>query len=117
VSAGKTAKVLLTEVELVEVDRFNLEDIQTLVGGYVEATFGDGWAAMYNEDGGPLGYPPNVHAANLMTALGAFRPYVGSVVFIGVEDGDTVNVPQHIVDKAKEIGILDVEAYEDYTGE
>jgi hypothetical protein len=115
-----TAKVLHVkadgQVDLVDASRTDIADLQKLVGGYVEATYGDGWAAMYDEDGGPKGSPPNPSAQLLMMALGAARFYVGDVVFIGIKGGDTANVPQHIVDKAKEIGILDVEKFEDYTG-
>jgi hypothetical protein len=121
-NADRAAKVLHVKadgtVDLVDASRTDISDIQQLVGGWVEATYGDGWAVMYDEEGGPKGYPPNMPAALLMSALGAARMYVGDVVFIGLKNDDTANVPQHIVDKAKEIGIiLDVEKFEDYTGE
>lgn len=114
-----TAKVLHVKadgtVDLVDVSRTDIADLQRLVGGWVEATYGDGWAAMYDEEGGPKGSPPNPAAYLLMGVLGAPRPYVGDVVFIGIKNDDTADVPQHIVDKAKELGFLDPDAFEDYT--
>lgn len=103
-------------VELVEVASGDLKPVQDLIGGWIEITFGHRWLVMYDEDGTAKGLAPNGNALLLMVALGAPRPYVGDVVFFGSRGRQTANVPLHIIDKAKELGILDSDEFADYAG-
>lgn len=114
-----TVKGLLVKVDggidLVEVDANDLAPVQELIGGWIEITFGDRWVAMFDEDGIQKGLAPNANALALMLALGTPRPYVGNVMFFGTRGRQTANVPIHVIDKAKALGLLDPEEFRDYT--
>ena len=103
-------------IDLVQVDNGDLAPVRDLVGGWVETTFGDTWVAMFDEEGMLKGLTPNLSVFALMVALGAPRGYVGDVVFFGVKGDQTTNVPVHLIEKAKEIGLLEATRFLDYTG-
>jgi hypothetical protein len=108
-------------IHLVEVDAGDGDAVRELVGGWLEGTFGDGWHVFYDEEALMKHSPPNRNAFALMMALQTPRPLLGDVIFFGTKnkrDGsqDSKNVPVHIIDKAKELELLDVDAFEDYAG-
>jgi hypothetical protein len=63
---------------------FTLEELQHVVGGYIEAVYlRDGWIMMINEEGKLLGLPYNVlatHLARTHGSLSADDYIVGDVV-------------------------------------
>lgn len=96
----KPIRVLIVrdrECEVQTIDQ-DLETLQSLVGGYVEAVnFGPGAVALLNEDGKMLGLPTN----NLATLwIGDY--IVGTmVVVVAVDaDGNFTDVPDDILELA-----------------
>jgi hypothetical protein len=96
----------LNEPARVETIDAGLENLQTLVEGNIEAVSGDDWHFYLNEEGKILGLAPNRRAALLvLEATGAlFDVYCGNVVVLGeTHDGDEGDVPEHLIDLAKQL--------------
>lgn len=89
------------EPTIVDVD--NLQTLQSLIGGYVEAIYGPGWVGYCNEHGKLDGLPVNPLANTLAgvlkwTARGK-DTLVGDVVFCGPPDdeGCETDVPTSVL--------------------
>lgn len=85
----------------------DLETLQSLVGGYIEAVnFGPGVVALLNEDGKMLGLPTNNRATRWAIARNiGLRPgdyIVGTMVIVGAvdADGDFTDVPDDVLELA-----------------
>ena len=77
----------------------DLETLQFLVRGNIEAVSGDDWHFYLNEEGKILGLEPNVRAGALVLQLrGDVQDvYCGDVVFLGATpDGDEADVPERV---------------------
>lgn len=77
----------------------DLDTLQQLVGGNIEAVSGDDWHFYLNEEGKILGLEPNVRAGALVLQLtGDLQDvYCGEVVFLGeTDDGDEADVPASV---------------------
>lgn len=76
-----------------------LESLQHLVRGNIEAVSGDNWHFYLNEEGKILGLEPNLRAGALVLQLtGDLQDvYCGDVVFLGeTPDGDEADVPDNV---------------------
>lgn len=74
----------------------DLESLQHLVRGNIEAVSGDNWHFYLNEEGKILGLEPNTRAGALVLQLNGnlHDVYCGDVVFLGeTPDGDEADVP------------------------
>ncbi|KQQ96350.1 hypothetical protein ASF72_01425 [Arthrobacter sp. Leaf141] len=74
----------------------DLETLQHLVRGNIEAVSGDNWHFYLNEEGKILGLEPNTRAGAMVLQLtGDLQDvYCGDVVFLGeTPDGDEADVP------------------------
>ena len=103
----------LNEPVRVETIDAGLENLQTLVAGNIEAVSGDDWHFYLNEEGKILHLPPNRRAGLLVLEKTGMLAdvYCGTVVFLGeTHDGDEGNVPQHLVDLARKLFGLELEA-------
>lgn len=77
----------------------DLETLQHLVGGNIEAVSGKDWHFYLNEEGKILGLEPNVRAGALVLELTGDLTdvYCGDVVFLGeTADGDEADVPASV---------------------
>lgn len=81
--------------------------LQELVGGYIEAVYGDGWLLFCNEQGLLDGLAINVRATRLARALGWSTGDLlcGQVVFFGTDYLDA-DVPAYVLDTARTLGYL-----------
>lgn len=85
----------------------DLDTLQGIVGGYIEAVSYDGtWHAYCDEEGKIKRKPVNPFATALAYGLGWPKGdmLVGDVVFLGEsesEDGEEGDVPQDVIDKWK----------------
>ena len=83
----------------------DVEQIQQVVGGYVECVnFSDTTSLWVNEEGKCIGLPPNLFATRLWEKFyGRTDIVVGDVAVLGgVDDeGDTLGCPQSIIDEVK----------------
>lgn len=79
----------------------DLETLQGMVGGYIEAFSGPTWVGYCNEEGKINGLLPNVRATQLARAArwGTLDVLMGDVVFVGPpdEEGRDTDVPQSLV--------------------
>ena len=63
-----------------------LEDLQKIVGGYIETcTFEEGWTVLCNEDGRCLGLEDNCEIYGVS--------FVGPIIFIGTDAEEFCDVP------------------------
>lgn len=77
----------------------DLESLQHLVRGNIEAVSGDNWHFYLNEEGKILGLEPNIRAGALVLQLTGdlHDVYCGDVVFLGeTPDGDEADVPDNV---------------------
>jgi hypothetical protein len=84
-------------VETIDTD---LETLQTIVSGNIEAVSGHDWHFYLNEEGKILRLRPNVRAAQLVWELTGILTdiYCGDTVFLGEDGhGDEADVPAHVV--------------------
>ncbi|MFM9431959.1 DUF3846 domain-containing protein [Arthrobacter sp. MP_2.3] len=84
----------------VETIGTDLETLQTLVHGSIEAVSGKDWHFYLNEEGKILALMPNVRAAALVWELtGALTDvYCGDVVFLGDDaQGEEADLPAHVI--------------------
>lgn len=103
----------LNEPARVETIDARLENLQNLVAGNIEAVSGDDWHFYLNEEGKILNLPPNRRAGLLVLEKTGMLAdmYCGTVVFLGeTHDGDEGNVPQHLIDLARQLFGLEREA-------
>lgn len=79
----KVATWIKADGELVQVvpakgGKFSLEEVQEMVGGYVERVkLAQGAVLLVNEEGIPIGLPPNARASGILGI-----PVVGDVVIV-----------------------------------
>lgn len=84
----------------VETIGADLETLQSIVGGSIEAVSGNDWHFYLNEEGKILRLMPNVRAAQLVWELTGILTdiYCGDTVFLGEDGhGDEADVPAHVV--------------------
>jgi hypothetical protein len=87
--------------------------LNELVGGYITAIagqfYGADWIAYVNEEGHPMGLPPNRIAGALSAALGwRFLPgdyLAGAVVFLGRKGVNETDVPAAVLRFAETAGL------------
>lgn len=96
---------------VVEVNPNRNGDLQGLVGGWLEgvgATIDADWFAFVNEDGRSLGQDVNVVGTALVSALGwpGGDMLRGPVVLVGQDGPEVTNVPDHVLDTAREVGVF-----------
>lgn len=113
----KPTKAVLVPVDAAPklVEYSTLEDLQALVGGYIEGVYGryvdkmgnvSRWSAYCNEEGKLDGLALNNIATNLACHLGwsgcGEDVLCGPVVFIGGadENGDDIDVPDFVIQVA-----------------
>ena len=85
----------------------DLATFQKLVGGDLEAVYGQGWALFCDENGKVFGREANATATLLAHSLGwgVGDVLVGSVVFLGVGSGGREgDVPQAVIEAARRLG-------------
>lgn len=82
-----------------------LEALQGVVGGYLEALQGHGWHAYLNEDGRAMGLDPNPVASTLLAELGVrVGLVVGTVMFLSDRNGDEISTPASVLAVAAQLG-------------
>lgn len=94
------------DVQVREIED-DFKTYQSLVGGYIEGVFGDGYTMYLNEEGAITGLPLNKKASGFVghrSALGKGVSLFGTVVILGPSDseGNDTNVQQDIIDHFKE---------------
>lgn len=116
-----TVKVMVVRpCEAPELTTYSsLEDLQSFVGGWIEAINGsrnpdevfEEWSAYVNEEGKINGLPYNPNATELANRIGWYGRGIdvlcGPVVFLGPVDdeGDSTDVPQWVVEAAQEVPV------------
>lgn len=87
-------------VKDIDVSEDPLEPVRQLIDGYVRPISFDGFFALVNDDGGPLGLTRNI-SASLFLASHKWKwgPLVGSIVLIGKADDESFcDVPEWLIE-------------------
>lgn len=90
----------------VETIDTGLTNLQTLVGGNIEAASAEDWHFYLNEEGKILGLAPNRRAGQLVREETGrlLDVYCGDVVVLGeTADGDEADVPERLIATAQKL--------------
>jgi len=90
--------------DLPDDDAERADALRVIVGGWLETLGNPPVRAYFNEDGLPLGLPPNPRATELCRALGIWgAALVGPVVFLGTNGVTDARVPDAATDAWQKI--------------